>query len=292
MTDLCHNLDPYLAGDLPDAEAQRFERHALTCAACDAALALPADVAGALSALADEPCPPAVLAAARSAADGDWPQAWSRELRALSATPCPPDVLAAALNQTRRAADRAPAPPRHRQRHAWALALAALVAIGVSWAALRTAPDAPVQVAQGTPEDAPAATAPVSDAERDPVAPATSPPASGPIGPLPLVADAQPPATAPPPSVTEPAASAPLAPRSETAEGTPGATDSTPGNGVATEFPVSDLAERQPTAQEIEDAQRDLALAFALVADAQATVRTQVRERTQALSTLDHAPLF
>ena len=279
MTDPCRDLDPYLAGDLTAADAERFERHALACDACDAALALPADLGAAFLEFAGERCPPDVLAAAQASADGDWPPAWPRELRALSSATCPPDVLAAALRQTRQAPDRAPA--RHRQRRAWAWALAALVAVGVSWAALQSATDAPVQVAdEGT--ETPAAAPPA--AAQNPDDPEPDKP--DPIAPAPPVA-APPPAPPQTPRPAPPVAtpSAPLI-AERSLEPAPA--------GPAPDLQATpDLTEHQPTVQEIEDAQRDLALAFALVADAQSAAGAHVREQAQALgSTLNNTSPF
>ncbi len=286
MTDLCHRLDPYLAGDLSDAEAERFEHHALTCPVCEAELALPADVADALTSLAEESCPPRVLAAAQSAADDEWPPVWSRELRAWSATPCPPDVLAAALKQTRRAGDREPAP--RRRRHAWAWALAALIAVGGSWAALRPAPSESDQVAGLTPTSPPATGVPDASYAPPPPAPPQPSPVPGAVDPSPLGAGSQPSTASPRSPGTRPAVSAPLAPDLEP---TPGGSDAAPPDLVATAPLAPGIAEREPSAQEIEDARRDLALAFALIDDAQSAAGAQVREQARTLgSTFNTSP--
>ncbi len=291
MTDSCLLLDAYLDGTLPDDHAERFEMHAAECAACESALALPADLGDALGALAQPTCPPDVLALALASMESELPAAWQRELRELSATACPPDVVTAALRQARRAADRPVARPARRTPVwrtpvRWSVGLAAMVAIALGWALrpqteptrptggdLAVAEQVPPSLAPPTPLDRPARDSTLQPAEAD-VAVASPEPA--------VAASGASPAAPPAVRALRPAAAVP-----------------TPDDAAPSEVTPDLLAEQSAardtlaTPAEIESAQRDLALAFGLVAEAQSRAGRRVRQDTDELSsTIGHTLPF
>ena len=285
MTPTCHHLDAYLDGRLQGADAEAFEAHALACPRCDAALAEPVP---ALRALADVACPPALLAGVLDGHERDDPDAptlFADGYRQLAAVTCPPEVIAGALRAARRAPDRGARPHPARRRTArpataWAAGLAAALAVAVGvWQGV--APDSgtdPVTVAVG-PAQGPAAEPPVGLPPRAAETPSRPAPAAdeppAPRTPRPdraarASSPAEPPLAAPPAT----AASAP------------------PADDVAQAAPAAP-AEPEITEADVEDARRDLALAFRLVADAQTRARATLREEAGALSTtIDQALPF
>lgn len=245
MTTDCTRLDAYRDGRLAEPDAQAFESHAATCAACDDALL--ADDLG-LSTLADVACPPAVLDAA----------------------------LAAARRPARHAADRGPIPASRSRRtprrlRVVPLALAAGLALAATLWLLPSQEDASPEFASldaPAQDTAPAPPPPspeveILDAEAPPRPPTPSP---------------APPAVRPRPPVTTPA---PAAPSPEMIAAATPATEPDP------------LDEPEPSPEDIAGARRDLALAFALLADAQSQARDAIRDDASALtSTLDTALPF
>lgn len=202
-------------------------------------------------------------------------------LAPLAAITCPPEVLDRASRIARQAPDRAPARRRSRV-DAWApLALAAALAVVLAVAFWPSPGSAPAPLATATP--APAATPTVPDT---PLTPSLVPDVDA------SAEDARP-EVVPAPPVREgrrsrPAPPAPVAPTPEA-----------PSQPLPDTLPDVDepgteaLAEAQPTAEEVEAARRDLALAFSLVADAQNRARDAVRaEATPLSTTIDHALPF
>ena len=264
MTDFCTLLDAYLDGTLSEDQAERFERHASECHDCE--LALDATLEMPLALLADDTCPPAVLASALAATEAEWLDAWSRELRGLAETPCPSAVLDAALRQTRRAPDRSPVRSSRRSAVRWAVGIAALIAIGLAWS-LRTPTDhARPEIAQTPlpiPIDSGSAPAPLPDVSEVEEAPLT---AQAPA-PVPAPVEAHPPPASPTPTPT---------------------IDSEPTDQIAevddTTAPAP-VDEDTPSSEAIEAARDDLALAFRLVDRAQTQARSAVRDEVGVLST-------
>lgn len=202
-------------------------------------------------------------------------------LATLRDVTCPPAVVTAALRQARRAPDRAAVPIARRSTSRLSLvvlALAAAVALVVGLTRL-DASDTP-RVAEVVPPDLAPAEAPAPDPEPAPFADddtKAEAPAPGPAfepSPTPQPAPA-PPAVAPP-------APAPrevmMAPEDAVAQA----------DGTLDESP-----EAAPTPEEIADAQRDLALAFSLIAEAQTRAGDALRSRTGSMSaTIDQALPF
>ena len=288
MTVRCHHLDAYLDGRLADADAQAFEDHALACPACDAALAEPV---AALRGLADVACPPTLLAEVL-----DGPEAseasplFADGYRQLAAPTCPPEVIEAALKTARRAPDRAPRPTPTRRLSrrtvGWAAGLAVALALVVAW-----------QAGGPSPAEGPAtvAVAPTTDAVPPPDSAVGGPELAAPAPaafPADLVAEVErqrptEPAPAASPDRADPTPAEPV-PDRPSRDVLPA--QDLPAQNVAQAQPTgADPAEPTPTEAEIEGAQRDLALAFRLVADAQSqarsAVRDAVRDEAGALST-------
>jgi len=199
------------------------------------------------------------------------------DLSVLRDVSCPPEVLEAALRTARRAPalapDRLPA-RRHRPRRRFvvvplALAAAVAIAVGVTWD--RALDDSAPAIAEAVP---PAAAAP----EAPSALPEPTPPASD------ATAAPEPVAPAPRPEPTPAPRPTPPAP-----ELTAPADDDL----VAQTGATTDPAEPEPTPEEIEAARDDLALAFHLVAEAQARAREAVRDEATPLThTLDRALPF
>lgn len=286
MTDLCLHLDDYVDGRLSDAETDRFEAHLSDCAACEAALAFPDDLSAAFSDLGAVPCPPGLVDRALAEAEGAWPETWERALRGLAAEPCPPEIVEAALRRARHAPDRAP----HRLRRVrWvgaAVALAACVTVAFGWVrglAVEPAVEPIAQVrqvdARSLPDAAPPDPAPrEAPAERDASAERAAPADPESAGASSAVASTVPPAAQAPPT---PQPAPQPAPASATQ---PLVADA--GDATQPDAPT-------PSPDDIAEAQRDLALAFGLVADAQSRAGQRVRDEAGALSsTLDHTLPF
>ena len=188
----------------------------------------------------------------------------------LADVTCPPEVLAAARPAGRRAPDRSAVArggaPAHRRRWlasgvvvAAALAVVALVLVPRDAAAPVATGPATVATAETPPDPSPLAEA--TEAAPDAVAVTAEPEPAAPTRPAG--------ASAPVPERARPAPSAPAPVRVAEADAP---------------------ADPDPTDQEIEAAARDLALAFALVDDAQSRARRTVRDEVGDLSsTLDHA---
>ena len=290
MTDLCSLLDAYRDGALTDDQSERFEVHAADCDACDAALERDTDLAAFLAGLSDVTCPPAVLASVLSATEAEWPGAWGRELRGLARETCPPEVLAAAVRQTRRAPDRGSAHVGSARSHVravtrWAVGLAALIALAMAWNAWFDAERPAPQIAQTVPplpvdsSATPAAT-PLRDAAPAPTRPEAD-----------AVARAAPrPDPAPPASVTPPTPSVTLPttpPREQVARA------AAPDEAISEAAADVANVDEPPSAQAIEAARDDLALAFALIDDAQSHARSRIRSEAGPISsTLDQALPF
>ena len=239
------------------------------------------------------------------------PAPLAAELRALADTACPPDVVAAALAAARQTAPPTPdtgrggrpAPDRAPRRGAWAgrrwapVALVALGALVVAVVALRGgAEDAqPPQVAQVEPTaPPPAREGGVAETSTS----ATPPPASSPLprGDGHRASDGAsqseglasrrparstpprpaPDGAAPSPTPPRPAAGGVAAPADPSADAAPPLAEAAGGGADA------------PTEAEVEAAQRDLELAFALVADVQRRADRALRP-ADVLQTLDTA---
>ncbi|WP_412063164.1 anti-sigma factor family protein [Rubrivirga sp. IMCC45206] len=252
MTTDCTRLDAYRDGRLAEPDAQAFETHAASCAACDAELL--ADDVG-LSALADVACPPAVLDAA----------------------------LASVGRPSRRTGDRAAVPASRagrtlRRLRLVPLALAAALALSTTiWLLPRDEAPAPdiARVEAPAPEAEPSPSLASSDSSEIPEASRPAPDST-----LAPAAD-QPPRPTPLPRPVP--ATTPTAPSPDLVAATEPDADS----------PPDEVAEPEPSPDDVAAARRDLALAFALVADAQTQARDAIRDDASALtSTLDTALPF
>ncbi|WP_412067629.1 zf-HC2 domain-containing protein [Rubrivirga sp. IMCC43871] len=206
-------------------------------------------------------------------------------LSALADIVCPPEVLDAALaavgRSTRRAGDRAAAPASRagrtlRRFQLVPLSLAAALALAATvWLLPREEATAP---------DIARVEAPVPGTET--TQPLPSPDTSE-------IPEATPPATAPAPAAAQP--SRPTSPPRPVPATTPVAPspDLIAATEPATDGPPDEVSEPEPSAADVAAARRELALAFALVADVQTQARDAIRDDASALtSTLDTALPF
>lgn len=287
MTDLCTLLDAYLDGTLPENQAEHFEEHAVECSACESALALPAELAASLGTLADVECPPEVLASALATTATEWPETWTDELRGLAHASCPPAVLEAALRQTRRAPDRAPTQRSRSTVTRWAVGLAALLAVAVAWSARPDPTAALPEIADvETTEPVDSMSTRPGSLSADPVPPTLEemPP---------LVAEADALLASPPPTRSPRPPAAPASPVDAPDPVDGPAPDLIADGDDPKASPPSQEIEDAPSAEAIEAAREDLALAFALIDRAQSRAGQRVREEAGALSsTIDHTLPF
>lgn len=200
------------------------------------------------------------------------------DLSPLRDVTCPPAVLDAALRSARRAPDRTAVAGVRRSRFrlplvALALATVAVLAIGLARIA---APDVPTPVvAERTVpvQPAPNDELPAPEPEAAPLAETPEPPAPPPLTPE-RPTPRRAPAPPPPVPTVSPAPSPTEAPQDAIAQG------ETP--------PEEDLS-----LEAVEAAQRDIALAFSLVAEAQTRAGDAIRTRAGSVSeTLDQTLPF
>ena len=204
------------------------------------------------------------------------------DLSPLRAASCPPAVLDAALRAARRAPDRALVASARRSRFRLplvALALAAVVVLAIGLARI-AAPDIPTPVvAEQTLPPAPPEEAPVPEPEAAPLAETpeleATPEPTAPSAPRPA-----PEQTAPRPALATPTPAIPPTPE-------------------ATAPPRDAIAETDPQTEEdlspeaVEAAQRDIALAFSLVAEAHTRAGDTIRTRAGSVSeTIDQTLPF
>ena len=261
MTDSppCPDLEVYLDGDLPDADARAVETHVSSCASCADELAVARRIAAEFAALRDETCPPDLVASA---------------------------IAAAQRRAPNRAPDRAASPAARRavRVNRWALACAVLAvgAIGLSRLVAdrpppaEPAPDTLAEVRPARPSAPPAApdaTAPDAAAQE-----ATTPDADAP----------RPEADAP-----RPARATPPAPPVRRALRASAPADPTPAVAADLDALAPLASDAEASAADVERAQADLLLALALVADAQTHARANVSHQLErAADALHDTPVF
>lgn len=237
-------LDAYLDGDLDAADHDRVRRHVEACAACAAVVDAERQLAEAFVRARSVRAPEGLVAAALAEARKAEAAAPAR----AAARPAP-------------AADRAPTGPPARTRtpvlrRVVVLGCAVAAALVSTWALLDSAPDSAPAVAERV------APAPAPLADDGPAEPPALPPQTPPAAQAPAAPPAPPAAPAPPPAE----------PRPEEAPDSP---------------LVADAAldgEDAPSPADVEQAKRELQLAFALVADAQRQAGRTVRAEAGTLS--------
>ena len=256
MTDSppCPDLEVYLDGDLPDADARAVETHVSSCASCADELAVARRIAAEFAALRDETCPPDLVASA---------------------------IAAAQRRAPNRAPDRAASPAARRavrvNRWALACALLAVGAIGLS----RLVADRPPPA-----EPAPDTLAEVRPAR--PSAPPAAPDATAPDATTPDAAASRPEADAP-----RPARATPTVRRAPRASAPADPTPAVAADPDALAPLAADAEATAPDAADVERAQADLLLALALVADAQTHARANVSHQLErAADALHDTPVF
>ncbi|MGB3543131.1 zf-HC2 domain-containing protein [Rubrivirga sp.] len=203
------------------------------------------------------------------------------ELTSLRDVPCPPVVVEDALRQTRRAPDRAASRPTRHSRRVVGSGIAVLALCAIA-ATLLLRPDAP------RPDIAVVSAAPAVLEDETPVAPESAPTEDSASPDALGEAPAPAPQPAAPAPLSQPAPSLPEPPALEVAEASQDPTER--------DAPLEDESLREddmPTDAEIAEAQRDLALAFRLVADVQDRARHAVRsEAGTVASTIDQTLPF